>query len=789
MPTLGAGSNVIFRMFTEHLGGTRAEDFIGNFGDIFYDPASGMLMIADGSIPGGIPISGVSPSANLVVDSLYGSNDTIFTIKAKDQPGAANGAVLSLQAGDSASGNAAGDVYISSGDSQGTGVAPGNVYITVGDAVDPADYFNTGIYIGTAHSATVRIGNPATNVNISSDFLTINDGPIANAIGNATSSALGVVQVDGVSIIAAANGRISAINGTNTQSTFANLQVADTATVANLVVGGDNLYANMSTFAIVQAPYTRLGPNTNSILLQSSNGSIAINAASFDLTGGNVSIVGNVFINGSNNFNYTLPIANTTTLGGVIPDGIRIIANTLGGITVNTVGLAVTNATNVAVGVVKPDNASTFVDANGTIRAVTGNSSISVFANITVTNTATIDTLVVANVTSFNASELLTFTTYGSSSDAGIYGPINGGPFNKRLIVRGTDHLFTGSNTGTSVDIIAGYSSGAVGAPGGSISLATGQGDVSGSITLSTAYGSTSAGSINLTGGESGIDGGSINLTGGSGAATMGNVNIVGGRNLNFITAVKGGTVSIQGGDKNPVALGPVGDVVIGTVHTANVTIGSSSTNLNMSGAEITATSASTLNMSGSGAVTLSSAALTTVTGAGLTLGTTGGGRILLSTPTTYAPQGAAIFTTRFTPTGLSAIPAITYIDHTVQGDRVFFRSGVNSPSNGQNFWYISLLNTGIQVNTSKKFEIIFNQIGVTLATPLQFSVTLNGQIAASTGDLFYNGVVKPVTTGQFWMILPNNACTRFEYEVFRYGAGINQYYWAVNSTTLTAGV
>jgi hypothetical protein len=788
MPTLGAGSNVIFRMFTEHLGGTRAADFIGNFGDIFYDPASGMLMIADGSIPGGIPISGVSPSANLVVDSLYGSNDTIFIIKAKDQPGAANGAILSLMAGDSASGNSAGDVYISSGDSQGTGVAPGNVYITVGDAVNPADYADTGIYIGTAHSATVRIGNPSTNVNISSDFLTINDGPIANAIGNATSSALGVVQVDGVSIIAAANGRISAINGTNTQSTFANLQVVDTATVANLSVGGDNLYANMSTLAIVQAPYTRLGPNTNSIVLQSSNGSIAINAAGFDLTGGNVSIVGNVFINGSNNFNYTLPVANTTTLGGVIPDGVRIIANTLGGITVNTVGLAVTNATNVAVGVVKPDNASTFVDANGTLRAITGNSSISVFANITVTNTATIDTLVVANVTSFNASELLTFTAYGNTSSAGLYGPINGGLYgDNTLRIKGANYQNTGSNTGTTVEILAGTS---FGAPGGGILIASAQGNVSDSITLSTPYGDIAAGSIDLIAGDSGVNGGSVNIIAGSGATTSGNINLVGGLNQNFITPVKGGTVSIQGGDKTGPALGPVGDVIIGTIHTANVTIGSSTTNLNMSGAEITATSDSTLNMSGAGAVTLSSAALTTVTGAGLTLGTTGGGRILLSTPTTYAPQGASIFTTRFTPTGLnSGVPAITYIDHTVQGDRVFFRSGVNSPSSGSNFWYISLLNTGIQVGTSKKFEVIFNQIGVTLATPLQFAVALNGQIAASTGDLFYNGVVKPVTTGQFWMVLPNNACTRFEYEVFRYGAGLNQYYWAVNSTTLTAGV
>ena len=41
------------RIFTEKLGGSAAETFIGNLGDIFYDPATGQLKISDGATAGG----------------------------------------------------------------------------------------------------------------------------------------------------------------------------------------------------------------------------------------------------------------------------------------------------------------------------------------------------------------------------------------------------------------------------------------------------------------------------------------------------------------------------------------------------------------------------------------------------------------------------------------------------------------------------------------------------------------------------------------------------------------
>ena len=49
--------NTTFRVFVEKLGSSEAADFIGNEGDLFYDPNDAELRLSDGSTPGGILVS------------------------------------------------------------------------------------------------------------------------------------------------------------------------------------------------------------------------------------------------------------------------------------------------------------------------------------------------------------------------------------------------------------------------------------------------------------------------------------------------------------------------------------------------------------------------------------------------------------------------------------------------------------------------------------------------------------------------------------------------------------
>ena len=47
----------VFRVFVEKLGSTTRETFVGNEGEIFYDPTSGTLFVSDGVTLGGKPLN------------------------------------------------------------------------------------------------------------------------------------------------------------------------------------------------------------------------------------------------------------------------------------------------------------------------------------------------------------------------------------------------------------------------------------------------------------------------------------------------------------------------------------------------------------------------------------------------------------------------------------------------------------------------------------------------------------------------------------------------------------
>jgi hypothetical protein len=60
-------TNATFKIFTDKMGGTRANNYIGTTGEVFYDvDGTSPLRLSDGSTPGGIPfgIASVSSSFN-----------------------------------------------------------------------------------------------------------------------------------------------------------------------------------------------------------------------------------------------------------------------------------------------------------------------------------------------------------------------------------------------------------------------------------------------------------------------------------------------------------------------------------------------------------------------------------------------------------------------------------------------------------------------------------------------------------------------------------------------------
>lgn len=64
-------SNVTYRVFLEKLGGTDPLTFIGNHGDLFYDPFDGVLRVSNGETQGGTTISGANASITVVDGGLF----------------------------------------------------------------------------------------------------------------------------------------------------------------------------------------------------------------------------------------------------------------------------------------------------------------------------------------------------------------------------------------------------------------------------------------------------------------------------------------------------------------------------------------------------------------------------------------------------------------------------------------------------------------------------------------------------------------------------------------------
>ena len=72
--------NTTFRAFVEKLGDVEPGLFVGNEGDLFYDPNTASLRISDGVTPGGIPVTGVTTVSGPINFSLIPQVDDLYDL-------------------------------------------------------------------------------------------------------------------------------------------------------------------------------------------------------------------------------------------------------------------------------------------------------------------------------------------------------------------------------------------------------------------------------------------------------------------------------------------------------------------------------------------------------------------------------------------------------------------------------------------------------------------------------------------------------------------------------------
>ena len=72
--------NTTFRAYVEKLGATEAATFVGNVGDLFYDPNTASLRVSDGTTPGGVAVAGVTSVSGPINQSLIPDADDTYDL-------------------------------------------------------------------------------------------------------------------------------------------------------------------------------------------------------------------------------------------------------------------------------------------------------------------------------------------------------------------------------------------------------------------------------------------------------------------------------------------------------------------------------------------------------------------------------------------------------------------------------------------------------------------------------------------------------------------------------------
>lgn len=145
-------SNKTFKAFVDKMGGTTATNYIGNEGELFYDPTTTTLRVADGTTPGGIIISsggGVSGNIEVV------TTDSQINFVANSSGDGLNAATIELIPDSSLAEN--GQYLVIDP------TAPSHIHIRAGGAIDSsgADLFLGGekSHARVRDSAGVRLQN------------------------------------------------------------------------------------------------------------------------------------------------------------------------------------------------------------------------------------------------------------------------------------------------------------------------------------------------------------------------------------------------------------------------------------------------------------------------------------------------------------------------------------------------------------------------------------------------------------------------------------------------------
>lgn len=171
-----------FKLFAEKMGGSVTTSYVGNTGEIFYDPSTGSLRLSDGSTAGGIAIGGgggttqtlslvgstlsVSDGNSVDLSSAFTEADTLATVTAR-------GATTTTQI------TTAGIVTTANSTIGGHLIPDANEQYDLGSATNKF----RDLYLS---SATIKMGAEENTVGFIGTDFQVNGEPVNTIVSNTT---------------------------------------------------------------------------------------------------------------------------------------------------------------------------------------------------------------------------------------------------------------------------------------------------------------------------------------------------------------------------------------------------------------------------------------------------------------------------------------------------------------------------------------------------------------------------------------------------------------------------
>ena len=257
---MSLSTNTTYKVFLEKLGGSNPDVFVGDEGELFYNPSSTTLKISDGSTPGGVAVAG-GGGGSQTLNTTLGLGNT-----------SSRGMSVGVSTFNTVTVGGATTALVVIGDARITGILTiGTASLTL-DGTNNTIKFGSGTTISESGGATYAgIITATAFVGGGSDLRNLSGTHLVSSASDISNSALSIAGISTYNQVGILTGSLAVDSNDNFGTS-----VATSADGKTIVVGATNDETGATSGTGVVYVYDRVGSSFNQVGILT--GSLAVNA-------------------------------------------------------------------------------------------------------------------------------------------------------------------------------------------------------------------------------------------------------------------------------------------------------------------------------------------------------------------------------------------------------------------------------------------------------------------------------------------------------------------------------